>query len=306
LAVLQKIKRRLLGAFFSAVQVNPENLVFATLKSPKTYRNRSAYVTFESLKEEPDLVRLVENDIYPLPVTDDREGYHGECHYDYWLSGLLDYLLVKQRAYEHGLKISQTSRVFDFGCASGRVLRHFCSQEPGLELWGSDLNVRHIEWIRRYLAPDIKIFQNGNSPSLPVADNYFDCVYAFSVFSHIDFLEHAWLLELNRILKPGGIAYLTVHTENTWEIMDETIPVYNALLKRRGHIIEYEVTPSFLATRPMPERRMVFTYRTANGYRNNIFLSTEYLQENWGRFFESIHFYRAGHHYQDVVLLKKA
>jgi SAM-dependent methyltransferase len=50
------------------------------------------------------------------------------------------------------------------------------------------------------------------NPPLPFAeDNSFDLVYAFSVFTHIP-AEHqeAWLLEMKRILKPGGFLVCTV------------------------------------------------------------------------------------------------
>ena len=295
-----------LGAFSSEISINSDNNEFGKLGPPDEYREGAAYTSFDSLKKEPDLASFLEADKFPLPVTSDREGYHGDRHYDYWLSGLLDYLLIKQRSQEHGVEISRTSIIFDLGCASGRVLRHFSAQEKGIEIWGSDINIRHTEWIRKHLASDIKIFQSTSLPSLPLEDNYFDCVYAFSVFSHIDFLEHAWLLELKRILKPGGIAYLTTHTENTWEMMDETIPIYEALLKGRNHIQQYDVTPSFLATKPMPKEKMVFTYKTAKTYNSNVFLSSDYLKDAWGRFFEGIDIYIGGHYYQDVILLKKA
>jgi hypothetical protein len=42
-------------------------------------------------------------------------------------------------------------------------------------------------------------------------------VTAFSVFTHINEPEIAWLLELRRILKIGGIACNSVHDEATWQ-----------------------------------------------------------------------------------------
>jgi len=292
------------GTLVSALSINSEENGFAKLSAAEKYLGGEVYTSFASLELKPNLEECLAKDNYPLPLTVDREGYHGERHYDFWLSGLLDYCLIKQRASAHGLELAVGSRIFDFGCATGRVLRHFAAQENGIEVWGSDINGRHVEWVRRYLPGKIRAFQSTSLPHLPLEDNYFDCLYAFSVFSHIDLLEHAWLLELRRILRKGGVAYLTVHTENTWKGMKAGDGIYDALVDGNQYIAEYDVTPSFLAS-PMPKDRMVFTYKTAKTYNSNVFLSTKYLVDVWGRYFDEIVIYPGGHNYQDVVLLKK-
>lgn len=38
-------------------------------------------------------------------------------------------------------------------------------------------------------------------------------VFAGSVFTHISEMEEAWLLELRRVTRPGGVLYVTVHDE---------------------------------------------------------------------------------------------
>jgi len=250
------------------------------------------------------VVALAAEDDRPLPITEDREGYHGERHFDYWLSGLRDYLMIRRLCRRYGLAVPQPERIFDLGCASGRVLRHFSAQEPETELWGMDINIRHAEWVRRYLDPSIRVFQGTILPHLPLEDRYFSLVYAFSVFSHIDWLETAWLLELRRILKPGGIAYLSVHSEGTWERMRPGVPIYDALIQGAGVIEEYRVTPEFLAG-PMPKQKTVFTYRTGLSYNTNVFLHTDYIRNSWGRMFEIIDIVPEAHNYQDVVLLRK-
>ena len=56
-------------------------------------------------------------------------------------------------------------------------------------------------------------------PICPFEDNYFDLVYGISVFTHISDLADAWFLELLRVLRPGGHAYLTIHDEHTVELL---------------------------------------------------------------------------------------
>jgi SAM-dependent methyltransferase len=156
-----------------------------------------------------------ENDPYPIPAEKDREGYCVQDDARYWYLGLSDFLKIQYIAKKYNVTID---KYFDFGCASGRVLRHFLCQSKTSEIWGSDINSNHINWINQFL-PKIKAIFNHTIPSLPLEDNYFDVVSAFSVFTHIDTFEIAWLSELRRILKPNGIAYITYHDEANWETL---------------------------------------------------------------------------------------
>lgn len=49
-------------------------------------------------------------------------------------------------------------------------------------------------------------------PPFEYQSNFFDCVYALSVFTHLSKNMHfAWIKELRRILKPNGILIITTH-----------------------------------------------------------------------------------------------
>jgi SAM-dependent methyltransferase len=277
---------------------------FVLLKPASKQTGQQISTHFDEFNPPPDLMVLAAEDTWPLPTTEDREGYHGERPFDYWLSGLRDYLMIRHLNDKYDLDLPKPERIFDLGCASGRVIRHFGAHERGLELWGMDINVRHTEWVRRHLDPSIRVFQGTILPNLPLRDEYFSLVYAFSVFSHIDYLETAWLLELQRVLQPGGVAYLSIHSEGTWKRMREGIPIYDALINGASVIEEYKVTPEFLAG-PMPKEKTVFTYRTGLSYNTNVFLHTDYIRNSWGRFFEIVDIVPEGHNYQDVVLLRK-
>ncbi len=88
----------------------------------------------------------------PIPAPADREGYFGDRHLAYWLSGLGDALLVEQIAERRGRPLATGQRLLDFGCASGRVLRHFVNRHPQMDLVGVEINPRGVEWARRHLA----------------------------------------------------------------------------------------------------------------------------------------------------------
>jgi ubiquinone/menaquinone biosynthesis C-methylase UbiE len=71
------------------------------------------------------------------------------------------------------------------------------------------------------------LFANTTTlPHVPYEDNYFDLIYAGSVFTHIADLADAWLLELKRILRPGGMLYVTVHDDHTLEVLRADFPDY--------------------------------------------------------------------------------
>lgn len=263
------------------------------------YAGAEPWIHFDRVPLEYSLEEYVSRDPWPLPHTADREGYHGDRHYDYWLSGLKDYLSIKYALLGQNSTLSQAAPILDFGCASGRVLRHLLCNDPDVEVWGADIDVRLIDWILRYLGDGPRAFHSTTLPFLPVEDNFFGLLYALSVFTHIDEFELAWLCELRRILRPGGIAYVTVHTDHTWNLLGPNHMLYYVLIEQP----RFNITPeSFRA--PMPTERLVFKWP---GQVNNsaIFFSTDYLHRVWGRFLDVVDIIREGSDYQDVVLLRK-
>lgn len=105
--------------------------------------------------------------------------------------------------------------VLDFGCGSGRVIRHLPSTAS--EIWGSDIDPRCIEWNRQHLSASASFVVNGETPPLPFPDGKFDLIYALSVFTHISTHWPAWLLELDRVLAPGGRIVATIMSEGMSE-----------------------------------------------------------------------------------------
>jgi SAM-dependent methyltransferase len=262
------------------------------------------WINLANLQMEFTLEEYAQRDLLPLPSANNREGYHGERHYDYWLSGLKDYLQIKQVLHRHNIPFTPMRRMFELGCATGRVLRHFVCQEPQLEVWGADINLSHIEWVLQFLGSSPKVFQSSVLPYLPLEDNSMDLVTAFSVFTHINEFELAWLAEVRRILRPGGVAYITLHTDQTWSILNHEYALYNHLLYLQPYILEYDISPELFA-KPMPTPRVAFRWEM-DGFRSaNLFHSHAYLQATWGRFFKILEIIHKGSDYQDVVLLQK-
>jgi SAM-dependent methyltransferase len=65
--------------------------------------------------------------------------------------------------------------------------------------------------------------RNGLHPPLRWSDESFAFVYACSVFTHLDEpLQHAWMRELHRILKPEGHLLFTTHGEMWLTSLNDT------------------------------------------------------------------------------------
>lgn len=112
-------------------------------------------------------------------------------------------------------------RVLDFGCGAGRVLRHFVGEAEagagGAEIWGCDTHEPSVRWVEANLCPPLRVALTGTAPPLPWAGGTFDLVWAVAVFTHLTDSWAAWLLELHRVLAPGGLLVATFIGEGASE-----------------------------------------------------------------------------------------
>jgi SAM-dependent methyltransferase len=100
-------------------------------------------------------------------------------------------------------------RVLDFGCGPGRTLANFLSEAKSAEIWGVDIDASSIELLRREHCPPLHVQRCGFEPPLDFEEGSFDLAWAISVFTHLSETSLAWLLELHRVLKPGGLLIAT-------------------------------------------------------------------------------------------------
>ena len=109
--------------------------------------------------------------------------------------------------------------VLDFGCGAARVLRQFLPEAEHGAFWGCDIDAPSIAWVEANLSPPLRVFRNAPTPPLPLDDAAFDLVYATSVFTHLSDTWSDWLLELHRILAPGGRLIASFLGEGMWEAL---------------------------------------------------------------------------------------
>ena len=102
-----------------------------------------------------------------------------------------------------------TSRILDFGCGYGRVLALL--RERGFtNLMGVD-HASALIALARERHPDIQFEELPDPLHLPLAENSFDGVLLIAVLTCIPSNEHqiAIMNELHRVLRPGGVMYIS-------------------------------------------------------------------------------------------------
>jgi SAM-dependent methyltransferase len=155
-------------------------------------------------------------------------------------------------------------RALDFGCGAGRTLRHFLHEAEVAEVWGCDIHAASIDWLEANLCPPLHCFRSDLTPPLPIDEGYFDVIWAMSVFTHLGDEWADWLVEMTRVLAPGGLLVATYLGAGMFE----------ALLD--APYVEDEVG------------MLVVERETQDDGGPWVFHSEWWLREHWGRAFDVV------------------
>lgn len=107
--------------------------------------------------------------------------------------------------------ISSFSSVLDWGSGCGRVSRYLIDNMSDSTVYGCDIDGENVAWCVSNLA-DGNFSCIDMMPPTKYPDNAFDLIIGISVLTHLTHeAERAWAHELARVLRPGGVAIMTVH-----------------------------------------------------------------------------------------------
>ena len=124
--------------------------------------------------------------------------------------GFSFFKVVKAYAESCGAPLTTSTRVLDFGCGWGRMLRCFLRDVSAENLHGVDVDASMVELCRSLFGTLGRFDVVPARPPAATLTGPYDLVYAYSVFSHLNEEYHlAWVEELARVLRPGGLLLAT-------------------------------------------------------------------------------------------------
>jgi SAM-dependent methyltransferase len=229
----------------------------------------------------------------PLPEPALRARVHGgDAEASFRLEGFSTFVKVRlalQRIV--GKDYRDFSSILDWGCGCGRFSRYFES-EPNATLTGVDVDAGSAAWCAEHLrfgafsAVPLR-------PPTPLVSGSFDLLVGISIFTHLGEEDHlAWLDELARIVRPGGIVAVTVHGDATLCRLDPPFALVDTYLNRG--FVDMGTNPDLLGTAVPAE------------YYRNVLISHRYIRRHWSRHFtilEIVNGYIGN--VQDLVVMRR-
>jgi SAM-dependent methyltransferase len=145
---------------------------------------------------------------------------YGKTVEEYLASGKRDLHDMETILGRSGVSLAAVGNILEFGCGDGRMIRWLEHLVHDREIWGADIHAERVIWCKQHLSPPFRFVTTTIVPHLPFEDRYFGFIFAGSVFTHIDDLADAWIMELKRVLRPGGKLFITVHLRNDISLLN--------------------------------------------------------------------------------------
>jgi len=181
-------------------------------------------------------------------------------------------------------KIDVRTRILDFGCGWGRMIRFFLADVNHENLFGIDCYpealkaaTKHNQWCNFKLS--------NTMPPTDFKEESFDIIFLYSVFSHLSEEAHSkWVSEFYRLLKPNGLLIATTRPRQFISICKE--------LRLKAELEQFQTgsAQSFsdveAAFRDYDEGKFCFSGTGGGGPLDKSFygescISKKYVELNW-------------------------
>jgi SAM-dependent methyltransferase len=179
-------------------------------------------------------------------------------------------------------------KILDWGCGCAGVGRYF-SGDQEFVYTGVDIDFDNIEWCKANI-PDGGFVPVAPLPPTNFAENEFDAVIGISVLTHLnERVQLAWLEELSRILRPHGVAVLTVL--GCQALAREELSEDNSVISEGFSFYN--------------DQSLIGDIIGDQDYYGTAFHTFDYVERRWARFFDIVAYIPAGLSHQDIVVLRK-
>ena len=132
----------------------------------------------------------------------------------------------------------QGSQIMDFGCGYGRITRMmYYYSNPDL-IWGADAWDKSLDLTRQYRLPGNFVKTDSAPDTIPVGENKFDLIFAFSVFTHLaPHVTDKCLSTIRNYVKDDGLFIATIRPVEYWpwhdisretDVSDQMLKDHNA------------------------------------------------------------------------------
>ena len=148
------------------------------------------------------------------------------------------------------------AKVLEIGCGAGQFIRAVKKIRPELECYGCDISKNALEAAKQ--ANDGVVYDLSAPKKMPYANNFFDAALVFDVLEHVDDPD-AMLVEINRVMKTGGVFYCFVPCEGDFLSLWHWLKKF---IKEKGH----ELTKQYAGHINYFSRRSLFALFKKNNF----------------------------------------
>lgn len=176
---------------------------------------------------------------------------------------------------KHGRSMKDCSSILEFGCGFGRLLQYVAGVAPQAQIVGCDIFDKAVKACQQKF-PKGRFVQNDDKPPVALEDAQFDFIYSYSVFTHLAEENHAaWLKELARLLKPGG---MMIHTTKSPAFLSR------AEMFSPEVIAKYKLPQSPSAFVATNQPYYYIPYGPDTPEYGLTIISREYIEKNWATY----------------------
>lgn len=207
------------------------------------------------------------------------------------LSGINAAWRIAEVARLHGWEGSGT--ILDWGVGHGRVARHM-HRFADVSVMGVDIDPENVGWITKNISHLVVAYVGPLFPPMIYDEDRFSLVYGISVMTHLPLdVQRAWLAEIARVLRPGGLALLT--------FAGDTSVAFSSRYLDHKWLAEYRATGRGPA---LADKSLEGVIATPDYYKN-IKQTTARARELCEEYMDVVAVHECMFGYQDLFVLRK-